>query len=512
MGLYDEFKSSTTKSGSLYSQFESEQKSGSKSLYEQFQVEQNAPKKKPFTKTVKEYGKSLVESGKGVVNFVKNPIDTTQKVIKESFLDPYMEAVNRAGEGLADLFNNYGMAKTSTAEKVAGAAKVVTGGVGAVLNPITGLTTLATKNPVTKVPADALNKGFEYLGVPGEFVVDKTINVLPISDESKDIIREPLKEVGALASQIILGGKITKKVDEYIKARKEVTPEVAKKIVAEAKNEFEQSQPISTPKSKYKEYLDQQGYEKIKPVEELPIIEYGKELPKKELPTIQTGVETTNLPELAGLKYEPVKGEVATQPVTTPVVKPVAETIVEPVKATKKVETTISNEYKKVVDNLNKEIESRSVDTPVFEKKIEKVWNEKISSKSEGYIEDRAFGRIKDVTDSIPDTAYYTFISKLAQERRLNGDVTLANRLSNSSIRSSTGQALSALRGQDPYIKLLNDIKMRKTESLPKYQKNVREKTLADVETRFNKIIKKIKEEKLDSKRTRDFIRSNICK
>lgn len=202
---------------------------------------------------VKNYANESANTVIGLGNLFTHPVKTIQEGIKTAFLDPYLATINKAGEGLATLTNNYGKVKTTKAEKVAGGAEVVTGTVGAFLNPITGLFALAERAPGTKQVADVINLPFIVTGKIGEFTAEKAVDMLPdtfISPQAKDIIRQPIKELGSLAGQIILGGKILKKLETYSIEGKKVTPEIATQVVKEAtlevKNTIEPPQ-VSQP-------------------------------------------------------------------------------------------------------------------------------------------------------------------------------------------------------------------------------------------------------------------------
>jgi hypothetical protein len=432
------------------------------------------------------------------------------------------------------------------------------------------------------------------------------------------------------------------------------TPPEVKKLIVDSTGETTKV-PVKTPKTKQAAYSKEMGYEPIKPVGELPVIDYGKTAKPTELPTIQVG--ETPLTKMPGYKYEPIKAPEAlisttqsradllkelkqsprVEETTTvyhgtsaenankintegfktgggkgvsgqtsndfvyatenkvsaskyvsdrlsiknptvlsgemtgkildipgkiadfeafgeaskklgvplgidsqgklsmldmPAIKKAMKEqgygairfsdkyadgskafaiLPEQIK-TKTPKAEVTPEQRDVISELAKEREKTNPGTPEFEKKVQSVWDETIASKPESYIKDRAFGRITERGDNIPDTAYYSYLSEVAKQRRLKGDVTLATELSNSTVRNVAGQALSALKVQDPYIKLLNDIKVQKLETLPKFQKNLRENIIKKLDTEFQKLVETVKDSKLETKGIKDFIINNLCK
>lgn len=159
---------------------------------------------------------------------------------------------------------------TSTALEAAKEAPInlkTIGGAGkyiAPLNPILGATVdigsiMPGAEKVDLNPANKISKGFELLGKVGSFISGKALDVAPISEESKAVLRQPVEEIGALLSQVGLahygmkyGGDIIGKSREQItkfndtmgekvktlqKEGTEITPEVAKQIIAETAKE-----------------------------------------------------------------------------------------------------------------------------------------------------------------------------------------------------------------------------------------------------------------------------------
>lgn len=246
-------------------------------------------------------------------------------------------------------------------------SNLVTGVAQAAFSPITAFFKAAEAVPGLKQVADVVNLPFMGLGLGGSFVADKVVDVLPdsvASQETKEVIREPLKELGSLSAQLLLGAKVMEKIGEVSRSKKKgetVSPEEARKIIVESKSELNRLQ-IETPTTKHEKYAEEQGYERYKTAEELPTIEFGSK-PKSTLPVVDltTGkikqpvvksvteiVPIEQAPKLsvkewqeAGMPKNPVK---PTEPVTLETTK-----VIEPTKnetATKQPEAPIKLETK----------------------------------------------------------------------------------------------------------------------------------------------------------------------
>lgn len=73
--------------------------------------------------------------------------------------------------------------------------------------PVTSAFAGAEEIPVVKYPVKAVGWGFEKLGQAGAFVGSGAVDLLPISDDAKNELREPMAEAGALIVQIY-GAKV----------------------------------------------------------------------------------------------------------------------------------------------------------------------------------------------------------------------------------------------------------------------------------------------------------------
>jgi len=256
---------------------------------------------------ISDYAQSSADIIPTFINAISNPIETLKKGA-EFVKDTYMSGVKKAGEGLYDIVKTPGLSN-----KIAGAANLVTGTASAAFTPITTVFEAAKNTPGLKQVADVVELPFIGLGKVGEWTVGKAIDAIPeviVSKESKDIIKKPLEEVGALALQIYGGKFLEGKISEYTKNKKALTKEDAIKLSEEVRTEIAK-QPIPTPKKTFAEYSKEQGYEPY--AKELPTIEMGKKTPSSGLPTIPTE-PTYTAPVPKGMKVEPIIPEFPTTP------------------------------------------------------------------------------------------------------------------------------------------------------------------------------------------------------
>lgn len=281
-----------------------------------------------MTKIVSGVKSYAEESANTVTSFgekILHPVKSLNE-LPGVFVEPLMEGEKKAGEALYNLTSGLKTHEitvgTATGPKkltrqyiditdpqtIANTAHFVSGLAQAAFSPITGLFKLAQKTPGAKQVADVINLPFTASGIAGSWSTGKAIDWIPDSTlpkESKDVIKEPLKELGSLAFQTLLGGKIMEKVGDFARDKKVVTPEEARKIVAVSQQEAHKI-AIETPGSRYADYRKSQGYEPYTPDNQLPTIEMGNK-PKvaESIPTIEAGAPESN--KIGSLRYEPIK-------------------------------------------------------------------------------------------------------------------------------------------------------------------------------------------------------------
>ncbi len=251
--------------------------------------------------TVPAFGEKVIQA---VTHPIKTLVDLGNFVSK-----PAKDAIEKGGSALYDLATEKG-----TANKVADTATLLSNVAGAAFSPISGAFSVAERIPGAKQVADVLNIPFAALGTAGSWTSGKVVDYLPIPEQSKQIIKVPLQELGSLAAQVAFGGKVMERIGEFSKSGQTITPEIAQQIVDQAKTEIPAPpEPMSvsewtakgkpTPEELHTEYAKSQGYEPYVPQESLPVIETGKVKP--ELPVIQA--EPAAPTKIGDLTLEPIK-------------------------------------------------------------------------------------------------------------------------------------------------------------------------------------------------------------
>ena len=247
------------------------------------------PQKPTLLAQAEDFAKKYAKESAGTVipfgEAILHPIKTLKK-LPSVFTKPFMAGIKKASTPLEK-----GNIITDTANLISGIAE-------SLFSPITGAFTIAENIPGAKQVADVLALPFQATGLAGSFATGKIVDVLPISQETKDIIKQPLQEVGALAGQVLLGGRIMEKIGKTAKVE-EITPKVAKKIVEEAKTEVKQQRP---------ELFKEPARAETKP---LSVAEWqAKGKPKAPVePEIAPKVSKPVKPReksIEGIKYEPL--------------------------------------------------------------------------------------------------------------------------------------------------------------------------------------------------------------
>lgn len=205
----------------------------------------SAPQPSLIDKAKTAIGKYADESAQTVLdtgNAIIHPIETIKKLPGE-FIQPLKAGIDKATEG--DLqFQDPGFSN-----KIAGIAKIISGTAQSLFSPITGAFDIAKHVPGLKQVADAVNLPFTVTGFAGSFATGKAIDWIPdaiLPQSSKDIIKAPLQELGALAGQVFLGGKLMEKIGAASKDGP-IDQDKAQAIVDEAKAEVQKEKPEVAP-------------------------------------------------------------------------------------------------------------------------------------------------------------------------------------------------------------------------------------------------------------------------
>lgn len=141
-----------------------------------------------------------------------------------------------------NLLSNYTENKPIS-NKIADFANAISADVGAAFSPVGAVFAAAEQIPVLKQAADVVNGVFTATGNIVKFPVEGFIKALPIDQASKDLLAPAFGDLGALAGQIVLGGKVMEYVQAKVIPGKEVVipKEDIVKLKEEAKTYTEQA-------------------------------------------------------------------------------------------------------------------------------------------------------------------------------------------------------------------------------------------------------------------------------
>lgn len=194
---------------------------------------------------IKNYADTSAKTVDTLGNAILHPWQTMQKV-SNAFTQPMIEGEAKGGEALYNLVsrikttNPVGALDLTNPQNIADTAKLISGFAQSVFSPVSGLFKIAENTPGLKQVADTINLPFTTTGIAGSWTSGKAVDWLPISQESKDIIKQPIQELSSLVAQVALGGKIMEKVGDFTSKGVDITPEVATRIVQDAKVETPQ--------------------------------------------------------------------------------------------------------------------------------------------------------------------------------------------------------------------------------------------------------------------------------
>jgi len=124
----------------------------------------------------------------------------------------------------------------SVAKQISGGLEVITGAANIVFSPISALFGAAETIPVLGTLAKVVSTGFSALGDAGTATFKQGVDLLPISQQDKDVLKESAGEVGALAYQIIGGVKTAKSIKDL---RAKYGEKEANTIIKEAQKKID---------------------------------------------------------------------------------------------------------------------------------------------------------------------------------------------------------------------------------------------------------------------------------
>ncbi len=199
---------------------------------------QQAPQKQDLATQAENLVKNYAESSEKTVytmgEALLHPIETLKK-LPSMFSKPFLAGIKKASTPVQG-----GNIITDTANLITGVAE-------SIFSPVTGVFSIAENIPGAKQVAEVLSLPFTALGMATSFGTGKIVDALPVSDETKAVIKKPLEDLSSTVAQVYLGGKIMDKISNLSKTGEKVTPETVKPVVEEAIAEAKQQKPALFP-------------------------------------------------------------------------------------------------------------------------------------------------------------------------------------------------------------------------------------------------------------------------
>lgn len=247
--------------------------------------------------------KDIVSSVKSEKEKLVTPSSTPQMAVSlvKNYAKSIYETDKEEIQRVKDLFS-----KTQTkSEKVSQGLKVITGGVGVALSPITALFEAPKDIPILGTLSKIATLPFAVAGDIGSTEFKEALDMLPLDKKTKTTLNDAVGEIGALAGQIALGGQGFKKGKEFLTKKKELVKKFGEKDA---------------------ETIIKKAEEKavVKPeITEAPKIDFNKFIPKEEVrveePLLQEAKKYKSAEEFVKAQGTPVyrgisNGEIVFEP------------------------------------------------------------------------------------------------------------------------------------------------------------------------------------------------------
>jgi len=193
------------------------------------------------------------DSWNQLVETIKHPIKTISSAFSAG-LQTIPDTLQHAGTDIGEVFKTEG---DNWAKNTADVMNALGASASVLFLPMTAIFASAEKLPVLKQGADVVNSVFTAAGKLAAFPAGKFVDVLPIDQEDKDVLKPAFEEIGTLAGQIILGGKVMGKLskgfkklgkEEIVKLKTEAITEskTAEQTVLKNKPELKEQEIIKT--------------------------------------------------------------------------------------------------------------------------------------------------------------------------------------------------------------------------------------------------------------------------
>lgn len=170
-------------------------------------------------------GSYISDVWKTGVETIKNPLGIITKE-KTNIQAIAQNLIDKAGY-LGSVFET----NKSIPEKVAAGAEWLQVLANFTIQPITVPFDVLSQVPGGKLITDTMGVVLGAGGKVTKFTADKALNILPISSESKAVLRQPIGELADFAGQMTIGAYLLGKAGEVLKTGKEFTVEKAKELV-----------------------------------------------------------------------------------------------------------------------------------------------------------------------------------------------------------------------------------------------------------------------------------------
>lgn len=183
---------------------------------------------------------------------------------KNVFTDIIGGAVDNLASRASKMISSFDSSKKENTPLVRTVNTVETavGVVNTLLSPLSAAFKAAEKIPVAGKAVQAFNYGFDKLSEGAGWVTNTNIDALPISQETKDLVKPAVAEIAGLVAQTVIGGKAAEKGIPIIK---EKTKALADTITKDVITQNNLPQHVYIDSAKIKDIF--QTGEKISPAE-----------------------------------------------------------------------------------------------------------------------------------------------------------------------------------------------------------------------------------------------------
>jgi hypothetical protein len=432
----------------------------------------------------------------------------------------------------------------SLANKVGKGIELGVGAANVAFIPITSVFEAAKQLPVVDLPVKGIEWVFGKTGELGSYAGNIALDNLPISDQEKETLRQPITELLSLIGMVVLGGTLFKGakrgIEEakiYNALRKEGTPEYYNAVIQklgslptenlmnEAMSKVESkvvertSKGIKLTPEEGKKITDEVSKEVLtikEPIKAVAIPKPIVEAPKQPVAEPKAEFKTIIPTEQIKIPKKTVETELLTKKPTIESPKPKIETKkIEEITETKKPKDFKSRVYQRLKeDNPETLVEDVSYEGIKLKEDAEKAVSLIEKDKQQAY-------RVAMNREEAPKGQTSTAINIALSEKALDeGNIDLYGKLikSRSLAQTKRGQELVAEKGSisnnttSRYVKELINDRLNKLGS--RYTSNLKEtkkKAIEKIDKEVKKMEDKIKNKNLDIKTALELLDKITC-